>query len=123
MSMRIGGTNRGLRTAGGVVFCLFSVTLSALAQTEAVAVVKEAVGRVDVLRDSTAWALGTGDTIKPQQIIVTGPDSYAKFQVVDGSEFEVFQNSRVTFRANYSNLRDLVDVWIGTIKVHIQKLG
>jgi len=35
----------------------------------------------------------------------------------------VFPNSRVTFRANPGNWRDLVDVWVGRIRVHIEKLG
>ena len=30
-----------------------------------------------------------GDVVEPKQIIVTGPDGYAKFQLTDGSTFEV----------------------------------
>ena len=37
--------------------------------------------------------------------------------------FEVYPNSNVTFRNNPGNWRDLLDVWVGKIKVHIQKLG
>src|SRR5215831_5360103 len=50
---------------------------------------------------------GYRTTIKPcgivnqQQVIKTGPDGYAKFQVSDGSTFEVFPNSEVTFRKTY----------------------
>jgi len=35
-----------------------------------------------------------------EQIIVTGADSYAQFQVSDGSTFEVFSNAKVVFRDN-----------------------
>lgn len=80
-------------------------------------------GQVSLLRDSYLWAVNAGDRIQPQQIIVTGPDGYAVFRVADGSTFEVFPNSRVTFRANSGNWRDLVDVWLGRIRVQIQKLG
>ena len=45
------------------------------------------------------------------------------FQVSDGSTFEVYPNSRVVFRANPSNLKDLLDLLLGRVKVHIQKLG
>jgi hypothetical protein len=56
-------------------------------------------------------------------VIVTGPDGYAAFEVSDGSTFEVFANSQVTFRANPGSLSDLADVWLGRIRVHIQRLG
>lgn len=80
-------------------------------------------GNVSLLRDSYLWAVNSGDRILPQQIIVTGPDGYAVFRVADGSTFEVFPNSRVTFRANSGNWRDLIDVWLGRIRVQIQKFG
>jgi hypothetical protein len=80
------------------------------------------VGQVSVMKDSTPWALNVGDTIRPKQMIQTGADGYAVFQVNDGSTFEVFPNSKVTFRNNMT-WEDLVDLWIGRIKVHIEKWG
>jgi ferric-dicitrate binding protein FerR (iron transport regulator) len=80
-------------------------------------------GQVSVLKDNTLWALDTGDTIQVRQVVVTGPDGYAAFEVSDGSTFEVYPNSQVTFRANPGSFKDLVDVWLGRIRVHIQKLG
>lgn len=80
-------------------------------------------GQVSVLRDSQPWALSVGDPVLPRQIIITGPDGAAKFQVSDGSTFEVYPNSRVTFRDNPGNWRDLLDVWMGRVKVYIQKFG
>jgi ferric-dicitrate binding protein FerR (iron transport regulator) len=80
-------------------------------------------GNVSLLRDASLWAVNFGDTIQPKQVIVTGPDGYAAFKVSDGSTFEVFPNSRVTFRNNPGNWRDMVDVWLGRIRVHIEKLG
>lgn len=80
-------------------------------------------GNVSLVRDGALWAVSSGDSIQVRQVIVTGPDGYASFEVSDGSTFEVFPNSRVTFRANPGNWRDLVDVWLGRIRVHIQKLG
>jgi hypothetical protein len=79
-------------------------------------------GDVSVLRDGGPWALFAGNSVRPQQIVKTGPDGYARFQVADGSTFEVFPNSQVTFRANRGSLKDLLDVWIGRVKVYIQHL-
>lgn len=90
---------------------------------EAAAKVIELTGQVSVLRDSQPWALNLGDTVQVKQVIVTGTDGFAKFQVSDGSTFEVYPNSNVTFRNNPGSWRDLLDVWVGRIKVHIQKLG
>jgi hypothetical protein len=80
-------------------------------------------GDVSVLRDGNPWALFEGNTVQPRQIVKTGPDGYAKFQVSDGSTFEVFQNSQVVFRANPPTLKDLLDVVIGKVKVYIQHLN
>lgn len=79
-------------------------------------------GRVSVLKDSQPWALNPGDTVHPKQMIVTGPDGQALFEVNDGSTFWVFPNSKVTFRGAY-NFEELMNVWLGKIKVHIQRWG
>jgi hypothetical protein len=80
-------------------------------------------GQVSVLRDDSPWVLNVGDSVQPRQIIVTGPDGYAVFQVADGSTFEVFPNARVIFRDNPGSWRDLLDLLLGRVKVHIQKFG
>ena len=80
-------------------------------------------GQVSVLRDSEPWALNVGDLVRMKQVIITGSDGYAKFEVSDGSTFEVYANSNVIFRKNPPSLGDLLDVFVGKVKVHIQKLG
>lgn len=95
----------------------------AYAQTDAAAKVISLVGQVSVMRDSTPWALNVGSTVQPKQVIVTGPGSFAEFRVSDGSTFQVFSDSTVMFRQASPNLTQLLDVWIGRIKVQIQKLG
>jgi hypothetical protein len=76
-----------------------------------------------VLKDLQPWAISEGDTIQVQQRIVTGIDGHALFQVSDGSTFEVFPNSVVTFRKNPPNWKDLIDVWVGKVRLHIEHLG
>ena len=80
-------------------------------------------GQVSVLRDSEPWALNVGDSVQAQQVILTGPDGYAKFQTSDGSTFEVYPGSNVIFRKNPGNLHDLLDLFLGRVKVHIQRWG
>jgi len=80
-------------------------------------------GQVSVLRDSQPWALDVGDSIQVRQLIITGEDGHAVFQVSDGSTFEVFPNSQVVFRKNAPNWKDLIDVLLGRVRVHIEHLG
>src|SRR6266545_2712051 len=103
------GTRYRPATAALLAVCLLSVCLPAWSQDGAARVVSM-TGRVSVLRDSTPWALDVGSVIQPQQVIVTGPDGLARLEVSDGSTFDVFPNSRVTFRATRSNWKDLLDV-------------
>ena len=91
--------------------------------SDSAATVITLTGSVSVMRDSTPWALAEGSPIRPGQMVITGPDGYAKFQVFDGSTFEVFPNSKVLFRNNPGNWKDLLDLVLGRIKVQIQKLG
>lgn len=83
----------------------------------------EIQGQVSVLKENYPWAVSLGSIIQPQQIVLTGADGFARFQVSDGSTFEVFPNSRVQFRANPGSLKDLVDLVLGRIRVHIEKIG
>jgi hypothetical protein len=64
-----------------------------------------------------------GDKVQARQVIVTGPDGSAVFELSDGSTFEVYPGSRVVFRNNPGNLRDVLDLWLGRVKVYIQRLG
>jgi ferric-dicitrate binding protein FerR (iron transport regulator) len=96
---------------------LFPVSSSAAAKVVTMS------GQVSVLRDSEPWALNVGDMVQAQQVILTGPDGYAKFETSDGSTFEVYPSSNVIFRKNPGSLRDLLDLFVGRVKIHIQRLG
>ncbi len=86
--------------------------------------VTRTVGRVSVLRDRYPWALQVGDAVKCKEIIQTGPDGYATFEVIsDHSTFEVFPNSQVIFRSNPGNWQELLEILLGRIKVHIEHIG
>jgi ferric-dicitrate binding protein FerR (iron transport regulator) len=79
-------------------------------------------GRVSVMKDAVPWAISAGDTVQVQQLIVTGPDGNAVFQLSDGSSFQVYPNSEVLFRKTPGDWRDLLDVLVGRIRVQIQHL-
>jgi len=80
-------------------------------------------GQVSILKDMVPIGLVEGSLVEVQQMIVTGADGHAVFQVSDGSTFEVFPNSHLVFRKNAWNVRDLIDLLVGRIRVHIEHLG
>src|SRR5689334_3319479 len=62
---------------------------SPFTSSERVAKVSALTGQVSVLRDQQEWALHIGDPIRVRQMVVTGTDGFATFEVSDGSTFEV----------------------------------
>jgi len=48
---------------------------------------------------------------------------YAMLQVSDGSTIEVFPDSQMVFRKNTGDWKDLLDLIIGRIRVHIEHFG
>jgi hypothetical protein len=115
------GALAGLLLAASAGLC--SAQIPFFSPPSSQATVAELRGQVSVFKNSYPWALSVGATIQPQQMIVTGSDGWAKFQVSDGSTFEVYPDSKVIFRQNSSNLKDLVDMLVGRIRVHIEKIG
>jgi hypothetical protein len=83
----------------------------------------EQMGQVSALGGQGLQALFPNDAVKPQQTIVTGPDGFARFQVSDGSTFEVFPNSKVVFREHLGNFEEILNLTIGRVKVFIQHLN
>src|ERR1035437_524279 len=95
------GMVRPLLMAAAVVGCLAPLQAQ---DTAAKALVLN--GDVSVERDGGPGALFEGNAVRPRQIVKTGPGGYAKFQVSDGSTFEVFPNSQVVFRDNPPSWKD-----------------
>jgi len=104
---------------------LFTAVLPMHAQfgPEAAATVVEAQGSVSVMKHGEEWALFDGDQVEVGQTIVTGTDGFARLEVADGSFFLVFPESHVVFRKNPASLRDLIDVFLGRVKVYIEHFG
>jgi hypothetical protein len=96
------------------------VSIAPLAAQDSAAKVIYQTGQVSLANGGYFKALSVGDAVKAQQLIVTGPDGYARFEVSDGSTFEVFPNSKVVFRETPGNWQHLLNVWMGRVKVLIQ---
>ena len=103
-----------------LAFCatVFAPTLRA--QSKEAATVIEMQGQVSVIRGGQVplFARGTPGApaaqwgVRPKEEIVTGPDGHAVFQISDGSTFEVFPNSRVTFQGDWS-IEDMLQLILG----------
>lgn len=90
------------------------------AQDRPVAVVEQMMGQVSVMRDGYADVpLYVGSSVKAQQKIITGPNSYAKFHLQDNSTFEVYENSTVIFKDDWPSWTYLLNVIMGRVKVFI----
>lgn len=97
------------------------VSLTSLhAQDQNAATVLIQLNQVSVL-DNAGYLkpLSVGDRLRLHETIVTGPDGYARFQLTDGSTFEVYSNSKVVFRET-PGITDLLDLVIGRVKVFIE---
>ena len=77
-------------------------------------------GQVTRIRDELPWAVSSGERVPIQQVITTGDDGYARFEVAGGSSFDLFSNSRVVFRQNAARAGDLLDVISGRVRVHLR---
>src|SRR4051794_29437001 len=108
-------TTRSLLLAAALV-----VLAAPLAAQDSAAKVTYQSGQVSLASGGYFKALSIGDKVKAQQLVITGPDGYARFQVSDGSTFEVFPNSRVVFRKTPGSWEHLLEVMFGRVKVFIQ---
>jgi hypothetical protein len=96
------------------------------AQSKDIATAIEVQGQVSVVRggqvalfqNGTAGP-GQATTVRVGEVIFTGPDGHGVFQIGDGSTFEVFPSSRVTFRDSY-NFLDMLQLVLGKIRVQIE---
>ena len=121
------GASRSLTAKLSLLFAAsLAVSLAQMPPSDSgtyAAKVVSAAGQVSVLRDTQPWALSVGDSVQVRELILTGPDGHALFQVSDGSSFEVYPNARVVFRKSPPNWKDLLDVLVGRVRIHIEHFG
>lgn len=121
---RRGNLSIGPGLVGALVLtCLFVFPVLAKAQFGMdTARVITLEGRVSLDRSGELWILQAGETVRGGQTIVTGPDGYAQLELGDQSIVEVFPNSRLVFRESPFNFRDLINLYLGKIRLQIQHL-
>lgn len=93
------------------------------AQSTGPAKLIQMTGQVSVLKGVSTWALNLNEMVQPQQTVITGPDGSAIFQMMDGSTVEVFPNSRFVFHESPGDWEELLRLYLGKVRVEIQKLG
>jgi len=76
-------------------------------------------GQVPLFQKGTPGAPADQIGVRAKEEIVTGPDGHAVFQISDGSTFEVFPNSRVTFQGEWT-FQDMLQLILGKIRVAIE---
>jgi FecR protein len=97
------------------------------AQSHEVATVIELEGQVSVIRGGQVPLFQKGTpgapvdqiSVRAKEEIWTGVDGHAVFQIRDGSTFEVFPNSRVTFQGQWT-IEDMLQLVLGKIRVQIE---
>jgi hypothetical protein len=97
------------------------------AQSHEFAAAIEIEGQVSVIRGGQVPLFQKGSPgapadqigVRAKEEIVTGPDGHAVFQISDGSTFEVFPNSRVTFQGEWT-IQDMLELILGKIRVSIE---
>src|SRR5450631_2179960 len=113
-SLTFARTVRWLLLAVAAGVCLTPLSAQSLDYATAI----EVEGQVSVMRGGQV-ALFQNSKVGAKETVMTGPDGHAIFRVADGSTFEVFSNSRVTFRDSF-NPEDLVNLILGRIRVMIE---
>lgn len=116
------GRYAGACLAGALWMLSLGVPLAAAQGSPDAAHIVSLSGQVSVERSGELWVLNAGQTVAVGQTIVTGADSFATLQLPDGSTLDIFPNSRVLYRPSRFNLRDLLDVYVGKVRLQIQHL-
>lgn len=94
---------------------------SAQAQSVRVAQVS---GATALTHSGAVAALKPNDRVRPGDEIATDANSAALLRLSDGSTVEVYPSSRVVFQdASHTAWRNFLEVWFGTVKIHIEKLS
>ena len=67
--------------------------------------------------------LRLNDTVQPGDELATGENSQAILQTRDGGTVIVYPDSRILFNERSADVRELLHLFLGSIKVHIEKIS
>jgi hypothetical protein len=67
--------------------------------------------------------LRIGDPVQSGEELLTGENAEAVIQTSDGSTVRIFPDSRIIFHDRPGDLRQLLHLFLGSIKVHIERIS
>ncbi|MBL8293878.1 MAG: FecR domain-containing protein [Bryobacterales bacterium] len=70
-----------------------------------------------------ARVLRLNESIQPGDELATGENSHATIRTTDGGTVTVYPDSRLIFNERSADLRELLHLFLGSIKVHIEKIS
>ena len=71
----------------------------------------------------TPRSLSLNDVVQPGDELITGADAEAVIRTSDGSTIHVFPDSRMIFSEHSPDVQEFLHLFLGSIKVHIEKLS
>jgi ferric-dicitrate binding protein FerR (iron transport regulator) len=71
----------------------------------------------------TPHSLGLNDAVQPGDELITGANAEAVIRTSDGSTVHVFPDSRMIFSEHSPDVQEFLHLFLGSIKVHIEKLS
>ena len=63
------------------------------------------------------------ELVQPSDELITGQNAEALIRTMDGSTVRIFPDSRVIFNEHSLDIQELLHLFLGSIKVHIEKLS
>ncbi|MDP2999081.1 MAG: FecR family protein [Bryobacterales bacterium] len=63
------------------------------------------------------------DSAQPGDELITGENSQAIIRTSDGSTVTIYPDSRIVFNERSADVRELLHLFLGSIKVHVEKLS
>lgn len=112
------------RTLPLVLATVFTLPLHAQWGAAGPAKVVSLTGTLTVKRSREATRpLRLQDAVASGDELITGPNSEAVIQASDGSTVRVFPDSRVIFNERSADIQEFLHLFLGSIKVHIERIS
>ncbi|MFZ5928181.1 MAG: FecR family protein [Acidobacteriota bacterium] len=112
------------RTLSLVLAALLASPLFAQWGSTGPARVVSLTGTLTVRRSrEAARPLQLQDAVMSGDELITGPNSEALIQASDGSTVRIFPDSRVIFNERSADIQEFLHLFLGSIKVHIERIS
>ncbi|MBK5295339.1 MAG: FecR domain-containing protein [Acidobacteriia bacterium] len=107
-----------------LLLAAFFTTLLPVAALSQTAKLASLTGAISLKRGAAPSAsLQINDPIRVGDELITGENSEAVIQTGSGGTVRIYPDSHVVFNGGTGDLRDLLHLFLGSIKVHIEKIS